>query len=487
MAVELMIANSGWKFKMKKKNAKQVNFQPTVVSLSGNTSRFVNDSSKEYAIYTAQNRAIPSICDGLKDGQRKALWLIRNKAEKIKTISLAGELISANLFLHGDASAAETISRLAAPYLNNITLLDGVGAFGTRVGPDSWGAPRYTYVKKSRATENLLYPDLDIVPMKPNYDGSVMEPVHFLPLIPTVLLNGVSGIAVGWSTDILPHSLESLVAATVAAIDGKPMSAFLPSFDRLNVSVTELAPNSYEFAGRVEIESNTVVRVTELPPDLSLEKFKARLNQMEDEGTINTYVDRSTKNINVEVRFKRGTVDNWGEAEFINFLKLKNKGSQRLVTLDFNNSSIRQFKTVEELIKAFVEWRVTWYTVRYEKQIRDLTRELNFAKAVKLCVEGKLPQSLPGAQNKQTVEAQVLKLTKSIPLEPEQVERIVGFPSYRWAQDSISKILQEIEGLTQQIAELQQLLQNPKKIRDNYKKETLALLKSVPKNTREAA
>jgi DNA gyrase/topoisomerase IV subunit A len=469
----------------KTKTKNSISFTPVISNPAGTTSEFVNTSSKEYAIYTAQNRAIPSVCDGLKDGQRKALWLMRNRVDKLKTVSLAGEMISSNLFTHGDASAAETISRLAAPYLNNVPLLDGIGAFGTRVGPDSWGAPRYTYVKRSKNTEALLYPDLDIVPMKPNYDGSVMEPVNFLPLIPTVLLNGVSGIAVGWSTDILPHSLETLVAATVAAIDGKPIPQLQPCFDKYNVTVATLAPNSYEFAGRVEIESNTVVRVTELPPDLSLEKFKARLNQMEDEGSINTYVDRSTKYINIEIRFKRGSIEGWTEAQFISFLKLKNKSTQRLVTLDFNNTSIRQFASVEHLVKAFVEWRVTWYTVRYEKQIRDLTRELNFAKAVKLCVEGKLPQSLPTAVNKQTVEEKVAKLTKSITLEPEQLERIVGFPSYRWAQDSINKILAEIEVLTQQISDLEQLLANPKKIRDNYKRETLALLKLLSKPSRD--
>lgn len=147
---------------------------PQLVATSA--SDYINTSSKEYALYTAQNRAIPSICDGLKDGQRKMLWIIRNKSEKIKTISLSGAAIQEGIFLHGDVSASDTISRLAAPYLNNVTLLEGVGAFGTRVTPDGWGAPRYTYVKKNKATQALLYPDLDIVPLKPNYDGSVMEP-----------------------------------------------------------------------------------------------------------------------------------------------------------------------------------------------------------------------------------------------------------------------------------------------------------------------
>ena len=466
---------------MKKSKAVATNTTvvPNIVSSGGTTSDFINTSSKEYAIYTAQNRAIPSICDGLKDGQRKMLWLMRNKSEKVKTISLAGQVIQEGLFLHGDVSAAETISRLAAPYLNNVPLFEGVGAFGTRVGPDSWGAPRYTYVKRSKAAEALLYPDLDIVPMKPNYDGSVMEPVNFLPLVPLVLLNGVSGIAVGWSTEILPYSLDSLIAATVAAIDKKPLPALTPSYDYLDVGVSSLGNNSYECTGKVVIEGSTVIRVTELPPDLSLEKFKARLNQMEDEGSISTYIDRSTKTIDVEIRFKRGAIEGWDEDKFISFLKLKSKTTQRLVVLDFNSTSIRQYPNPESLIQAFVEWRLGWFSKRYEKQISDLTKELNFAKAIKLCVEGGLPKFLPQAQTRADVQAKVEKLVKTLTLSEDQMDRIVGFPSYRWAQDSVQRIIEDIARLAQEIESLQQLLADPRKIRDNYKKEVASLLKSV--------
>ena len=461
---------------------KKLQTQPIIQSMqsivsTGTTSDFINVGSKEYAIYTAQNRAIPSSCDGLKDGQRKALWVMRNRAEKIKTISLAGNMIAEGIFHHGDVSAAETISRMAAPFLNNVPLLEGEGAFGTRVGPDTWGAPRYTYVKRSKAADALLYNDLDIVPLKPNYDGSVMEPSNFLPLVPLVLLNGVSGIAVGWSTDILPHSLKSIVEATLAAIDGKNIPKLQPSYDYLDVQTNELATNAYEFTGRVKIESNTVIKVVELPPDLSLEKFKVRLNTMEDEDAINSYVDSSAKFIDVEIRFKRGVIDGWTEQDVIDFLKLKNKATQRLVVLDFNNTGIKQYDTTEDLIKAFANWRIQWYTVRYQKMIADLMKDLNFAIAIRACVDNDLPQKLPTSKNKGEIETMVRKFTDGIDLDDSQIDKIVGLPSYRWALDSIKKVIDEIMILGQQIVDLEELLKNPKKIRDIYKKEVQALLK----------
>lgn len=480
--------------KAAKTQTKTITTQPTLVQASA--SDYINTSSKEYAIYTAQNRAIPSSCDGLKDGQRKMMWLMRNKSEKVKTISLAGSAIQEGLYLHGDVSASDTISRLAAPYLNNIPLLEGLGAFGTRVSPDGWGAPRYTYVKRGRSSQALLYTDIDIVPLKPNYDGSVMEPANFLPLIPLALLNGMSGIAVGWSTEILPHSLKDIVNSCVAVLDGKKVPKLVPQFDYLQTTVSPLGDNAYEFVGKVHIEGDSLVRITELPPDMSLEKFKARLNQMEDDDQIHSYTDRSTKTINIEVRFKRGVISGkpahtemvngkkikvaevapWTESDLISFFKLKSKTTQRIVVLDFNNTSIRQYDKAEDLVKAFVNWRLTHYDRRYKKLKADLITELNFACGIQACLKGGLPKWLPSAANKAAVETKVRDLTKGIDLTDDQIDRIVSLPTYRWAKDAQEKVEGEIAQLAEQILEYEQILADPARIRAIYRGELLELL-----------
>ena len=204
--------------------------ESAILDTSISSSQYILDTSREYSIYVCSDRAIPYATDGLKDVQRKALWLMRNKGDKIKTVSLAGEMISSELYVHGDASAGEAVSMLAAPYLNNIPLIEGIGAFGTRVAPkDGIGAPRYTYVKKSKITQELVYADLDIVSLKENYSGQ-LEPKTFLPLIPLLLLNGVSGIAVGWSTDILPRKPSDIIDACISALDGKEIPEIQPYF-----------------------------------------------------------------------------------------------------------------------------------------------------------------------------------------------------------------------------------------------------------------
>jgi len=445
-----------------------------------NTTNFIKDSSREYSIYVCQKRGIPSASDGLKDSQRKVLFVMKTQNEKIKTISLAGRMISENIYVHGDAAACDTISLMAAPYCNNVPLLSGVGAFGTRVGPDDWGAPRYTYVKKNSYTDALVYQDYDIVPLKENYDGSVLEPKHFLPLIPIVLLNGVSGIAVGWSTEILPHSLTSLIDATLAAIDNKKtLPDLLPCYEYLGCSVRGIGDNAYEFKGKATIDGSSII-VTELPPDISLEKFKAKLNKLEDEEKIQTYVDRSTKDIHVEVRFKRGSITGWTEAKALEFLKLNSKTTQRLVVLDWDGNNVRQYDSTESLIRDFVEWRVGFYTVRYQKLIRDATYQLNWNLALKQCYDKGLPAWLPRAQTAAEVVEKIRSICAKIDVDHDQIDRISALPSYRWARDSYDKTLKNIDDLTTTIADYNIILNDPQKIRAIYRQE-VAALKKLPK------
>lgn len=441
------------------------------------TTTFIKDTSRDYSIYVCQSRGIPSVSDGLKDAQRKALFVMKGQADKIKTISLAGRMISENVYLHGDAAACDTISLMAAPYCNNVTLLHGIGAFGTRVGPTDWGAPRYTYVKKSQYTEHLIYHDYEIIPLKENYDGSVMEPKHFLPLIPLVLLNGVSGIAVGWSTEILPRSFESLIDATLAAIDNKKkLPELLPSYEYLETTVRGIGDNAYEFIGKVEIDGNTII-VTELPPELNLEKFKARLNKMEDDELIQSYVDRSTKDIKVEIKFKRGSIDGWTTEKALEFLKLKSKTTERIVVLDYNGSAIKQYENAEKLVRDFVQWRLGFYKVRYTKWINDSTYQLNWYMAIKECIDAGLPTFLPKATNRAEIVERITKITKGIQLDDSQLDRLSALPSYRWAKDAYQETLDKIKEIKNTIAEYNAILKDPEKIKSIYKKEVQELKK----------
>lgn len=444
-------------------------------------SDYLLDTSKEYSIYVCHKRGIPRITDGLKNGQRQALWLIRNKTEKIKVIALAGAMIESELYLHGDMSAGDSISKLAAPFCNNIPYLDGKGTFGTRVSPvDGIGAPRYVSVKKGKAAEHLIYPDLDLVPLKDNHDGSTKEPITFLPIIPTVLLNGVAGIAVGWSTDILPHKLEDLIKATTAALEGRKIPKLIPSYDYFDVTVKPVpgVDNTWEFTGKVDIISSSMARVTELPPDLTLAKFRKQLAQMEEDEIITDFVDKSTKTINVEIKFKRGALKDYTIDKLIKLLKLTTRKKERIVVIDWDETAIREYESPEQVVEDFVKWRFGKYIERYER-LRDITNDdINFWNGVKLCYDNNLPDRLTKMANKSDVENEIRKVTTILNLTDGQVDRIVSFPTYRWAKDGYQQCIDKIAELTAQHKEYVRLLKNPDDIKNIYIDE-IAELKKV--------
>lgn len=442
------------------------------------SSNYILDTSREYSIYVCESRAIPKVADGLKDAQRKALWLVKGKSEKIKTVSLAGEMISSGLYLHGDASAAGSISMLAAPYVNNVPLLDGIGSFGTRVAPvDGIGAPRYTYVKRGKAAMELMFPDMDIVPTKENYDGSTIEPQHFLPLIPTVLLNGVSGIAVGWSTEILPRSFKSLTQATLDVLDGKKLKRIPPAYELYNVGVQHLEENSWEFTGKAEVLDTSTVKITELPPELTLEKFKERLNTFEDDGKISTYTDRSTDTIDITVKMARGAVKGWDQAKIIDYFKLRQKKSERIVVIDWNGKAIRQYENAEKVVEDFVAWRLNWYATRYQNKVDKDSYELGFWEGVKLCFDDKLPARLGTIKSRVELDQDVNKVTIKLKLDDKRIDRIVNLPAHRWTKDAYQQVLDKIKELKANIKEYNRILKDPQVRKDLYREEVEALKK----------
>ena len=323
-----------------------------------------------------------------------------------------------------------------------------------------------------------MFTDLDIVPLKENYDGSTMEPLHFLPLLPNVLLNGVSGIAVGFSTDILPRSFKDLIDATLAALAGKKVPRLIPTYQYLDCLTTLLEGNTWEFAGEATIIDSSSLKVTELPPDLTLEKFKERLNAYEEEDKINSYVDRSTKLIDITIKFPRGSIKDWTEDKAIEFLKLKQKKTERIVVIDWNGSSIRQYDNAEQVVKDFVEWRLKWFNKRYESRLKSDEYELKYWLAIKACFDAKLPARLGAKKNRSEIEAEILNITTKIGVDTKQVDRIVSLPTFRWAIDYYDQVKENIAQLNASIAEHQKLLADPKLIKDIYKQELIELKKN---------
>ena len=443
-------------------------------------SKFILRDSRDYAIYVCSTRAIPAVEDGLKQGQRIALWLMRNRAEKLKTFALSGQMGFERLYVHGEVSANNAINLLAAPYKNNVPLIEGLGQFGSRTAPvEGIGAPRYTDVRRSKAAEAFLYRDLDLVPLEDNYDGSNKQPVHFLPIIPTVLLNGVSGVAVGWSTEILPRAFKALITATQEALAGKPVKQLVPHFERYNLDVKSTGVNQWEFSGKVNILDTSTVQITELPPGEKIENFRSKLIKMEDADTIAGFTDRSTDCIDITVKFKRGSLKNWTPAEAIKFFKLHEKITERIVVIDWNRDGIKTYKSAEELVVDFVAWRLNWYTKRFEKKVKDTNYELTYWRALEALFKAGFTKRLGTFADRAEVEGDVTTVvTKAkIVLDETQLDRVVNLPTYRWTKEFEGKVKEKIDQLRADIKEFEDILSSPDRLKAVYNDELEELKK----------
>ncbi|MFH2107899.1 MAG: DNA topoisomerase (ATP-hydrolyzing) subunit A [Chrysiogenia bacterium] len=182
----------------------------------------------DYSMSVIIGRAIPDIRDGLKPVHRRALFSMHqtgshyNQAYK-KSARIVGDVIG-KYHPHGDVAVYDTVVRLAQDFSLRYPLVDGQGNFGSIDG-DPPAAMRYTEIRLQKIANEMLN-DLDkgTVDFVPNYDGSLTEPVIFPALLPMLLLNGTSGIAVGMATSIPPHNLGELIEAFTYYIDNRNAS-----------------------------------------------------------------------------------------------------------------------------------------------------------------------------------------------------------------------------------------------------------------------
>ncbi len=183
----------------------------------------MRSSYLDYAMSVIVGRALPDVRDGLKPVHRRVLYamnelgLAPNRAYS-KCAKIVGEVMG-NYHPHGDSAIYDTLVRMAQDFSMRYPLVDGQGNFGS-VDDDPAAAMRYTEARLARmATEMLRDLDADTVDFTPNYDGSRQEPLVLPARFPNLLVNGSSGIAVGMATNIPPHNLREVIAATVAYID----------------------------------------------------------------------------------------------------------------------------------------------------------------------------------------------------------------------------------------------------------------------------
>ena len=177
-----------------------------------------------YALSVITARALPDVRDGLKPVQRRILYTmwndmhLRADAKYRKCAAIVGDVMG-RYHPHGDSAIYDALVRMAQPFSLRAPLVDGRGNFGSADG-DAPAAFRYTEAKLQALAEELIAElGKQTVRFRENYDGTRFEPVVLPSRYPNLLVNGVSGIAVGMATSIPPHNFGEVIDACVAMID----------------------------------------------------------------------------------------------------------------------------------------------------------------------------------------------------------------------------------------------------------------------------
>lgn len=197
-------------------------------TIPANLEQEMRQSYLDYAMSVIVGRALPDVRDGLKPVHRRSLFAMAqlnndfNKPYK-KSARIVGDVIG-KYHPHGDTAVYDTIVRLAQSFSMRYPLVDGQGNFGS-VDGDSPAAMRYTEIRLSKIAHEILADlDKETVDFTPNYDESELQPTVMPTRIPTLLVNGSSGIAVGMATNIPPHNLTEVISGCVAMVDNEDIS-----------------------------------------------------------------------------------------------------------------------------------------------------------------------------------------------------------------------------------------------------------------------
>jgi topoisomerase-4 subunit A len=186
--------------------------------------KFTEDAYLNYSMYVIMDRALPYIGDGLKPVQRRIIYAMSElglsaSAKHKKSARTVGDVLG-KYHPHGDSACYEAMVLMAQPFSYRYPLVDGQGNWGAPDDPKSFAAMRYTEAKLSRFAEVLLGElGQGTVEWQPNFDGTMQEPQMLPARLPHILLNGVTGIAVGMATDIPPHNVQEVANAVIHLID----------------------------------------------------------------------------------------------------------------------------------------------------------------------------------------------------------------------------------------------------------------------------
>ena len=470
----------------------------------------------DYAMSVIVSRALPNARDGLKPVHRRILFAMNElglSPEKPykKCARIVGEVLG-KFHPHGDTAVYEALVRLAQSFSSRYPLIDGHGNFGSL--DDGPAAMRYTEAKLTGvSTEILADIDSETVDFVDNFDGSLKEPVILPSKVPTLLLNGSSGIAVGMATNIPPHNLGEVVDGTIALIENPQINTEglmqyvkgpdFPSGGHIMGTTGikeafETGRGSVMVRGQVSIEEVpsssgrgmvTGIVITELPylvgPEMVINKIADLVKNEKITGIADLNDESGRDGLRVVIKLKR-------DAKPDVVLNNLYKHTQIQESFSINTLALigKQPKTLslKELLNEFIEHRVEIITRRCKFELGKAEARVHILEGLLIALENidAIIKLIKGADDTEKAKE---GLIKKFSLSDPQASAILEMQLRRLTGLEREKIEKENKELNKRIKELKKILSQRQLILDIIKQELSEIKKKYadPRRTRIAA
>ena len=441
----------------------------------------------DYSMSVIVGRALPDARDGLKPGNRRILFAMRegnylHNRSYIKCARVVGDVIG-KYHPHGDSAVYDTLVRMAQDFSTRYLLIDGQGNFGSIDG-DPAAAYRYTECRLKKAAEELLADiDKDTVEMQPNYDEKLMEPKVLPARIPNLLVNGSTGIAVGMATNIPPHHLGEVVDGIIHLIDqpGATVAELMqfvkgPDFPTGGTlcgrapirEMYETGRGHLHLRGKAAVEEwkndRERIIISEIPYAVNKAMLIEKIAELVHEKKIDDISDlrdESDKDgIRVVVELKRGAI---GQVVLNNLYKqtqLSVTFGAIMLAIDHGRPRVMNLK---DLMKCFIDHRFEVLTRRTKFELREALARAHILEGLLLALDNldEVVRIIRASPNRDAAKVQLMGRFGFSEL---QASAILDMRLYQLTGLERDKIVAEYQALEARIAYLKELLADDAKL-----------------------
>ncbi|MDX1438324.1 MAG: DNA topoisomerase IV subunit A, partial [Rubricoccaceae bacterium] len=437
-----------------------------------------------YALSVITSRALPDIRDGLKPVQRRILYAMYTNLRLLpdtryrKSATVVGEVMG-KYHPHGDTAIYDAMVRMAQDFSLRSPLVDGQGNFGSIDG-DSPAAMRYTEARLQELGAELLSEiRKDTVHFRPNYDGTLFEPVVLPAPFPNLLVNGASGIAVGMATNIPPHNLGEIIDACIHLI-GAPNARFdtlmkyvqgpdFPTGGRiLNTeeeirAIYESGEGAIDVRGEYESEGKSRIVITSIPYGMAKSDLIEKIADHIRQGKVPQLVDirdESTEDVRIVLEVKRGSDADAAMAYLFKHTPLQTRFHVNMTCLvPTHNPEVAAPRKVDLrlALTTFLEFRMETVVRRLRYDLEQLEKRIHILRGFAIIFDA-LDEAIKiiRASNDKADASQ--RLRHRFGIDEIQADAILEIKLYRLAKMEIDAILAELEEKERLAKELRELL-----------------------------